>query len=75
MNDSAKRAIGLLGGRKKLAQRLGVSYEAVRKWEETGVPMRRCGEILKMLGGQMRLHDLHPEFEASDSQSLRRSAA
>lgn len=69
MNNPAKKAIDLLGGRKKLAQHLGVSYEAVRKWEETGVPMRRCGQILRMLGGKMNLHDFHPEFESTDLSS------
>ena len=62
MNQSAKRAINLMGGRKSVAARFCISYEAVRKWEESGVPMRRCADVVRELRGQMTVRDFYPEF-------------
>jgi len=54
-------AISKLGSRAKLARKLCVSPEAVRKWEFTRVPAERCYAIQAATGGAVTVHDLRPD--------------
>lgn len=71
MNEPAKKAIGMLGGRSRVSDLFSVSYEAVRKWEETGIPMKRCAQVVKALSGKMSVQDFYPEF----AQAAQKEAA
>lgn len=64
MNGVAK-ATDVVGSRRKLAAVLGVSTEAVRKWERGRVPAERCQAIVDATDGTVQLHDLRPDLWAA----------
>lgn len=45
-----------------LARRVGVSYQAVRKWERGRVPAERCRAIEAATHGAVTVHDLRPDI-------------
>lgn len=47
--------------RASFAAALGVSAEAVRKWERSRAPAERCIEIEKLSGGAVSRYDLRPD--------------
>lgn len=47
--------------RRNFAAALGVTAEAVRKWEMTRVPAERCLEIEKLSDGAVSRYDLRPD--------------
>lgn len=50
-------AIGL----SELARRVGVTYQAVRKWEKSRTPAERCRAIERATGGQITRYELRPD--------------
>lgn len=56
------RIRGAFGSRTNLAKSLGVSVQAVRKWEMGRFPAERCPEIEKLSGGQILRSDLRPDL-------------
>ena len=49
------------GSRSRFAAALGVTPEAVRKWELSRVPAERCLEIEKLTNGAVTVHNLRPD--------------
>lgn len=45
-----------------MARLLGVTGEAVRKWEHTRVPAERCRAIEQATNGAVTVHDLRPDI-------------
>ena len=50
------------GSRAQFGRELGISGEAVRKWESGRVPAERCVQIEKLSGGQILRSDLRPDL-------------
>ncbi|MCC5809887.1 MAG: helix-turn-helix domain-containing protein [Ectothiorhodospiraceae bacterium] len=50
--------VGLL----ELAKVLGVSYQAVRKFERTGCPPRRVLDVVRATSGEVTPFELSPEM-------------
>lgn len=55
------KAIDLFG-LKELASRLGVTYQAIRKWERSRVPDDRVKQIIIATDGAVTAHDLRPDL-------------
>lgn len=54
-------ASSIPGGRKELAQMLGISVAAIGNWKERGeVPVRYCARIDTATGGRVSRRDLRP---------------
>jgi DNA-binding transcriptional regulator YdaS (Cro superfamily) len=62
--NAIQKASQYFGSRSKLAARLGVSGEAVRKWEVGRVPAERCIEIERITDGAVTRADLRPDLFA-----------
>lgn len=61
--ERAAKAVALKpegSGFAELANRLGLSRQAVYKWLEAGVPVERCGEIERLTG--VPRHELRPDI-------------
>lgn len=62
MNHVTK-LIALFDGKvTKCAEKLGVTYQAIRKWERTGVPAERVLPIIRITHGQITPHELRPDI-------------
>lgn len=59
--NAVTRAIASIG-LSALAQRCGVTYQAVRKWERGRVPAERCRAIEAATDGAVTVHDLRPDI-------------
>ncbi len=55
-------AIKLFRSRAALARRVGVTGEAVRKWERKGVPVGRVLAIEAATDHRVSRHELHPDL-------------
>ncbi|WP_022949800.1 transcriptional regulator [Methylohalobius crimeensis] len=55
-------AIRHFNGITKLADRLGVSYQAVRKWERNGVPAERVLQLVEIMEGRIKPYDVRPDI-------------
>ncbi len=60
-------AIRQAGGKRAVASALGVSYEAVRKWEAHGLPAERVLKVEKLSG--VSRHLLRPDIYPVESTS------
>ena len=49
------------GSLARYAAELGISSEAVRKWELSRVPAERCLEIERMTQGAITVYELRPD--------------
>lgn len=62
MNESPlERVFRLAGGQAEVARRLGVSPQAVTKWQR-GVPAARVLALCEIAGGQVRPWELRPDL-------------
>lgn len=59
--NAMKEAISLVG-LKKLAQGLGVSHQAVRKYESSRVPAERVIDVAMLTGWKITPHQLRPDL-------------
>lgn len=57
-----KKAINLFGSRVEFAKALGVSPQAVIKWERKRVPAERVSDIVEATKGLVTKHDLRPDI-------------
>jgi DNA-binding transcriptional regulator YdaS (Cro superfamily) len=55
-------------GLQELARRLGVTYQAVRKWERARAPAERCHDIVAATQGAVTLHELRPDLWPEQEQ-------
>ncbi len=62
--------IAFNGGVRDLAAALGVSTQAVYKWGQEGVPVKRALEMSLMTRGQVQWHELVPEVLDDLRQSI-----
>lgn len=60
--NAVSEATKIVGSRAKLARQLGVSGEAVRKWEINRPPAERCRAIERATQGAVTVHDLRPDL-------------
>lgn len=67
--QAISKAIELVG-LKYLADELGVTYQAIRKWEKSRVPAERCRAVAKATGNRVTIQELRPDlFLAPDSDN------
>lgn len=59
--NAMTEAIALIG-LKKLAESLGVSHQAVRKFESSRVPAERVIHVARLTGWQVTPHQLRPDL-------------
>jgi DNA-binding transcriptional regulator YdaS (Cro superfamily) len=67
VNMPLAKAVDIIGSQAKLALLLGVKPPTVNQWL-TGVkpiPIKRCPQIEKLVGGAVRCEDLLPTFDWS----------
>lgn len=57
-----KKAIEKYGGRVPLAKKLGVTPQAVFKWEKTQLPAARAIQIEQLTNGQITVRELRPDL-------------
>lgn len=55
------------GGKGKLAQRLGISRQAIATWTARGVPLVRGFQIERMTDGLVKMEQLCPEHRDDKS--------
>lgn len=64
--NALTHAVKIFGSRRSFAEELGVSGEAVRKWERHRVPAERCRDIVRIVNerqpGALSLSDLRPDL-------------
>ena len=64
--NALTRAIKIFGSRRAFAEELGVSGEAVRKWELSRVPAERCRDVVRVVNerqpGALSLSDLREDL-------------
>lgn len=60
-----KKSCEMLGGRARLANRLGVTRQAVSQWCRgvDPVPLRRCIEIEGLTKGRVTCEELRPDID------------
>jgi DNA-binding transcriptional regulator YdaS (Cro superfamily) len=55
-------AAGLAGSRGQLCKELGVTRQAMNRWQKKGVPIARAIQIQTITQGVVKLGDLCPEY-------------
>lgn len=61
--SALERAITIAGGQLALADRLGVSLQAVNQWVHGGrITAERAVQIEVATGGQVKRHELRPDL-------------
>lgn len=55
-----RRAITRAGTATRLAEQLGISSQAIGKWQRTGIPPLRVLDVERLTG--VRRHDLRPDI-------------
>ena len=60
--DALQTAIDTFGSRAALARSLGVTAEAVRKWELGRIPAERCLDIERATNGRVSRSELRPDL-------------
>lgn len=76
METGVEKAVRLAGSQTALANRLGISPQAVQKWVDQGyVPADRCRDVETELGGEVTRYELNskvfgdpPSVASSDSE-------
>lgn len=66
---AAKRAIALMGGARKVAERFGLSVQAVYKWDQ--VPVTKVLAIEEETKGQVTRHEMRPDVFGSEATMKR----
>ena len=61
MTEGFDRAVTHFGSVKAIALKLGLSFQAVYKWKENGVPVERCKDIENASGGAVTRQELRPD--------------
>lgn len=74
MNTLSHLIASNYGSRARFAAAIGLSSEAVRKWEIGRVPAERCLEIERLSQGAITVHDLRPDV-FGPPQDTNRAAA
>lgn len=59
--NATTEAIALIG-LKKLAEGLGVSHQAVRKFESSRIPAERVIQVARLTGWKVTPHQLRPDL-------------
>lgn len=65
INHPLKRVVDMVGSQTRLADLLNVKPPTVNQWV-TGVkpiPVKRCLQIERIVGGAVTAEELHPDFE------------
>lgn len=62
MNKQFKKACDIVGSQNKMAQKLGVSRQAVYAWLAGKVPVRRVIAIERLTGGKVTRNQLRPDI-------------
>ena len=72
--QAAKDAVKALGGARKVAERFGLSVQAVHKWHK--VPAQRVLDVERALAGTITRYEMRPDiFEESDIEHAEESSA
>ena len=66
--NAFERLYDIHGSRARLAAKIGVTPEAVRKWEQNRIPAERCKDVVRVSYGQITLHDLRPDLWSAPSE-------
>lgn len=57
-----------VGGRRQLAERLGIEVSAVQQWHGNGIPADRVLELEAATEGEVTRHDLRPDLFGPPSE-------
>lgn len=57
-----ERAIEILGGQERLAEKLDVTTQAVYKWRRSRVPAERVLAVEEAVAGAVTRHQLRPDI-------------
>jgi len=69
--NGISKAVRLAGNQTKLAVGVGVSPQAVQKWEKQGyVPSERCKKVEEFLGRRVTRYELNPDVFGSPDDAL-----
>lgn len=61
METGISKAIRIAGSQTALGNLLGITPQAIQKWEAKGaVPAERCREVEALFGGQVTRYELNP---------------
>lgn len=71
--NGVSKAIKLCG-LAHLARKLGVTYQAVRKWERGRIPAERCADVVSITNGRVTLHELRADLWAESDRGGARMA-
>lgn len=68
--NPVSKAIRVVGTQTELGSRCGVSYQAVQKWQKSGVvPAERVLLVERATGGQVTAHEMRPDVFGPIEQS------
>lgn len=63
MNDAMERLFTACGGRHKLADALGITFEAICYWQSTGkIPVKRVLQCEQLCGGTVSRYAMRPDI-------------
>jgi len=66
-----EKAIAIVGSQKALAEKIGVSQQAVGKWVASGeVPLKRLAAIERATDNKVTRYDLRPDFFGEAAASV-----
>jgi|DEB0MinimDraft_3_1074331.scaffolds.fasta_scaffold54880_2 DNA-binding transcriptional regulator YdaS (Cro superfamily) len=74
-NTSLRVAAAYLGGLGRLALKLDLSRQAIYKWRDNGIPLKRALEIERLTEGRVKASDLCPGVFNGQSDSKKQSAS
>lgn len=72
METGIAKAIRIANGQSALGRLLGLTPQAIQKWEAQGyVPAERCREVETKLGGQVTRYELNPAVFGDVPESVK----
>lgn len=60
--NAVTKAVSMFPSRAALARELGVSAEAIRKWERGKIPIARAVELQRATDGAVTVRELRPDL-------------
>ena len=68
MNQQTIKAIDAAGGLQPMAAKLGVTYQAVQKWRNSGIPVTRVLDVERITG--ISRHEIRPDIFGPEPKAV-----